>query len=70
MSNVKVGDVVKVRSGGGPTMTVDYIYRHAMDVVEDEYYRAPMPVRCIWYERGELQSAKFYPETLMVIDPL
>ena len=47
--NLKIGDTVQLKSGG-PIMTVENI--------EDNF------VRCVWFEKNQVQRAAFPPVTL------
>jgi uncharacterized protein YodC (DUF2158 family) len=52
----KVGDLVQLKSGGGPSMTV-------MEI-RDESYNEPGKLLCWWYESGEKQERLFHADTL------
>lgn len=54
MPNLKVGDVVRLKSGG-PKMTVSTV---------DEYNHI---VYCKWFVHDELKSERFSPDSLEVI---
>lgn len=56
-SNVKIGDVVRLKSGG-PLMTVESL---------DDYYGV-MKARCTWFSNHELKDGVFPPETLVLDD--
>ena len=53
MADVKIGDVVKLKSGG-PSMTVTGIYHHGSGVV----------MNCEWFVNDEDHSAYFPPDAL------
>jgi uncharacterized protein YodC (DUF2158 family) len=51
--NFKVGDVVRLKSGG-PNMTVESVG----DIYGDQR------VWCVWFEKGKREDAHFPPATL------
>ena len=53
-NGIKVGSVVKSKSGG-PTMTVEAVYR---DVGQEMY------VRCYWFEEHDRKADAFKLETV------
>lgn len=52
-TRVRVGDIVRLRSGG-PDMTVDAL-------------RAPDLVECVWFDGGQRQTALFHAQTLIAV---
>jgi len=53
----KVGDVVRLKSGG-PSMTVK------------DAESSPGTVECVWFAGGIIQSAYFVPDVLKVDNPV
>lgn len=63
MYDVKVGDVVMLKSGGGPKMTVSHLAVF-MEEHHDEFWRPC--ITCVWYEGNTLRTEYFLPRTLRV----
>ena len=59
----KVGDVVKLKSGG-PEMTVSEPGRRVMARGVQVEGREPVKVFCKWFEKGEPRTAFFSQEEL------
>lgn len=56
MKKLKIGDVVKLKSGS-PDMTVGQI----------NIVGAPDYVSCSWFDEGKIQKAKFHKDSLTLL---
>ncbi len=65
MATIKVGDVVRLKSGG-PVMTVEHdpLANPDLDYIADEIAHK-VRVTCTWFEGSELRVDRFHPHALM-----
>ncbi|MDP9140373.1 MAG: YodC family protein [Pseudomonadota bacterium] len=68
MNTVKVGDVVMLKSGGGPRMTVSYIPIPNVTYPSDEEYAPQVRATCVWFDGDILRQEKFPPAALAICD--